>query len=98
MYYYAIIMSIMAVYALTISLMNVISMTVMDHRSHKQDKRPKVSVLVPARNEHDHIEKCVRSLMAQNYPDYEILVLDDKSTDDTAAIVERLQKKIPESR
>lgn len=93
MYYYAIIMSIMAVYALTISLMNVISMTVMDHRSHKQDKRPKVSVLVPARNEHDHIEKCVRSLMAQNYPDYEILVLDDKSTDDTAAIVERLQKE-----
>jgi len=93
MFYYAILMTIMAVYAWAISLMNVITMTVMNHRSHKQSRTPRVSVLIPARNEHDHIEDCVRSFMKQDYPDYEVLVLDDNSTDDTAAIVQRLEKE-----
>jgi len=86
-------MAIMAVYALTISLMNVIAMSVMNRRSHKQSKTPKVSVLIPARNEHDHIGTCVRSFMNQDYPDFEILVMDDNSTDDTSAIVEQLMKE-----
>jgi len=44
---------------------------------------PKVSILVPARNEADNIGPCVRSLQQQQYPAFEILVLDDHSTDDT---------------
>jgi hypothetical protein len=40
MFYYAILMTIMAVYAWAISLMNVITMTVMNHRSHKQSRLP----------------------------------------------------------
>lgn len=51
---------------------------------------PRVSVLVPARNEENNIEACVRSLLKQDYPDYEVLVLDDHSTDRTGAILERL--------
>ncbi len=51
---------------------------------------PRVSVLIPARNEELNIEGCVDSLLAQNYPDYEILVLDDNSTDQTRAILERI--------
>jgi chlorobactene glucosyltransferase len=49
-----------------------------------------VSALIPARNEAHNIERCVRSLLAQGYPITEILVLDDGSTDETAAVVERL--------
>lgn len=48
---------------------------------------PRVSVLVPARNEERNIGLCVGSLMRQDYPDMEVFVLDDNSTDETAAIV-----------
>ncbi|MCI3922528.1 glycosyltransferase [Paenibacillus sp. TRM 82003] len=56
-------------------------------------KRPFVSVLVPARNESRNIRRCVESLLAQRYDHYEILVLDDRSEDDTSAIVEALRNK-----
>lgn len=49
-----------------------------------------VSVVIPARNEEDNIEKCVRSVLDQSYPHVEVVVLDDGSTDETPAILERL--------
>lgn len=42
---------------------------------------PRVSVLLPARNEAANIGPCVRTLLTQDYPDLEILVLDDQSSD-----------------
>jgi chlorobactene glucosyltransferase len=51
---------------------------------------PLVSILIPARNEADNIRKCVRSLLKQDYPNTEIIVLNDNSSDDTALIVEKL--------
>lgn len=45
---------------------------------------PRVSILVPARDEETNIGPCVRSLLAQAYPDFEVLVLDDHSNDGTA--------------
>ncbi|OIO96718.1 MAG: hypothetical protein AUK03_03490 [Anaerolineae bacterium CG2_30_64_16] len=51
---------------------------------------PLVSVLVPARNEERNIGRCVCSLLAQDYPRLEVLVLDDDSGDGTAGIVEEL--------
>lgn len=50
---------------------------------------PLISVLVPARDEELNIANCLESLQKQVYPNFEILVLDDNSSDDTAAIVER---------
>ncbi len=58
-------------------------------RDRNGGPRPLVSLLVPARNEAAHIGSCVRSLRAQHYPHLEILVLDDRSDDDTRALVER---------
>ena len=46
-----------------------------------------VSVLVPARNEERSISRCIQSLLAQDYPSFEVLVLDDSSTDGTRAIL-----------
>jgi chlorobactene glucosyltransferase len=54
---------------------------------------PFISVLVPARNEETNIERCIRSMQDQDYPEYEIIVLDDNSTDSTASIVSRMQEK-----
>ena len=51
---------------------------------------PRVSILVPARNEARVIERCVASLLAQDYPDFDVLVLDDGSTDGTGEILRRL--------
>ncbi len=48
---------------------------------------PRVSVLIPARNEEANVLPCVRSLLAQDYPDYEVLVLDDESADGTADVL-----------
>ena len=48
---------------------------------------PRVSVLVPARNEEAHIGACVASLLAQDYPDLEVVVLNDHSTDRTGEIL-----------
>lgn len=48
---------------------------------------PRVSILLPARNERDNIEECVESLLAQEYEDFEVLVLDDQSDDGTAKIL-----------
>lgn len=53
---------------------------------------PSVSVLVPARNEEANIGPCVRLLLAQEYPDFEVLVLDDESDDKTAEILHALAK------
>lgn len=60
--------------------------------------QPFVSVLVPARNEESNIEACVRSLVTQDYPAYEVLVLDDHSIDRTGSILERLSAEFPHLR
>lgn len=56
---------------------------------------PLVSVLIPARDEEVHIEPCVESLMHQSYKNYEVLVLDDNSTDRTHELLQKLQKLYP---
>lgn len=46
---------------------------------------PRLSVIVPARNEIVHIEQCVRAILASRYPSLELIVVDDHSTDGTGA-------------
>ncbi|MCL4377536.1 MAG: glycosyltransferase family 2 protein [Actinobacteria bacterium] len=54
---------------------------------------PLISILIPARNEAENIGRCLASFMKQDYPNMEILVLDDNSSDNTGLIVKRLAKK-----
>lgn len=51
---------------------------------------PFVSVLVPARDEAANIEACIRGLLTSDYPAFEVLALDDHSSDSTGAILARL--------
>jgi chlorobactene glucosyltransferase len=52
---------------------------------------PHVSIVVPARNERRNIRRCVISLLMQDYPDFDVIVVDDGSTDGTADILAELQ-------
>jgi len=54
---------------------------------------PRVSVLVPARNEEKNIDACLEGLIEQDYPNLEIFVLNDDSADDTAAIVRQFSAR-----
>ncbi|MGH9549609.1 MAG: glycosyltransferase, partial [Terriglobales bacterium] len=54
---------------------------------------PFVSILVPARNEETKIGRCLDSLLAQDYPNFEIVVIDDRSTDRTGEIIEGYAKR-----
>ena len=51
---------------------------------------PRASILVPARNEAGNIAACARSLLAQDYPEFEMLVLDDESHDGTGDLMAEL--------
>lgn len=56
----------------------------------------KVSVLIPAWNEEVGIAKTIKSVLANNYENIEVLVINDGSTDNTARIVRPLVKKYPD--
>jgi chlorobactene glucosyltransferase len=60
--------------------------------------RPLVSLVIPARNEGRNIRRCVESAMASTYDPLEIIVVDDHSTDDTAAIAAQLAAQDPRVR
>ena len=53
---------------------------------------PRISVLIPARNEENKIGTCVESLLAQDYPNFQVIVLNDNSTDRTREILQTLAR------
>jgi chlorobactene glucosyltransferase len=64
----------------------------------QRKKWPFVSILIPARNEAKRIEPCLRGMLVQDYPHYEILVLDDRSSDRTFNLVQAYAKRNPSMR
>jgi chlorobactene glucosyltransferase len=54
---------------------------------------PLISVIVPARNEARNIERCTTALFVQTYPKYEIIVVDDRSSDETPHILSKLKNQ-----
>lgn len=67
-------------------------------RKPRVNSGPFVSVIVPARNEEDSIARCVKSLLSQDYQDYEVVLVDDESSDATAAIVSTMAAADPRLR
>ncbi|HSH31216.1 MAG TPA: prenyltransferase, partial [Candidatus Saccharimonadales bacterium] len=59
----------------------------------KAAARPSVSVLIPCRNEAGNIGPCLDAVLALDYPDLEIMVLDDRSSDRTAEVVQSYQNQ-----
>jgi len=51
---------------------------------------PRVSIIVPARNEGDHIEQTLARLLQLDYGNYEVLAVNDRSTDHTGEVMDRV--------
>src|ERR1700751_1046202 len=51
---------------------------------------PRLSIIVPARNEEQTIEQALRTLLALDYDNYEVIAVNDRSTDRTGEIMERV--------
>jgi chlorobactene glucosyltransferase len=66
-----------------------------DEKEELPEPLPLISILIPSRNEESDIVSCLESLRRQDYPNYEILVLDDNSNDNTAAVVEEIAAADP---
>lgn len=64
-------------------------------QSYSNDSTPFVSVIVAARNEEKHLPTLLHALFAQTYQHYEIIVVNDRSTDRTAEILANEKNKYP---
>jgi len=53
---------------------------------------PKISIVIPTYNEEEDIAKCIDSLIKQSYKDFELIIVDDGSTDKTTEIVKDFKK------
>jgi len=87
--FYFPILTILASYFFILSLANIYEMWRFSLPSEIFDG-PFVSVLIPARNEEENIERCLKTLQNQQYKNYEILVLNDNSEDNTLNIINRI--------
>jgi chlorobactene glucosyltransferase len=83
-------------FGLIIALGNSFFIHRLRRRTSQPGQGPFVSVLVPARNEALNIAACIRSLLAQDYPAFEVIILDDSSTDGTRSILEEIRKENPQ--
>lgn len=54
---------------------------------------PLVSVCIPARNEENNIRRCVEAILEQDYPNLEVIVLDDRSTDATLTLLKDIASR-----
>lgn len=57
---------------------------------------PSLSVIIPARNEEESIRQAVSRLLDQDYPNLEVIVVNDRSTDHTGFILEELKTQYPQ--
>ncbi len=77
---------------LAVTLFNALTAPMLK-KSHSLQTRPRVSVLIPARNEETNIGDCIEGFLSQDYDNFEIHVLNDQSTDRTGTIIEKFSEQ-----
>lgn len=97
---YQIVLTVFLALVLFMEISNLLYLSVTRHRRRqlKPTTLPLISVLIPARNEETNIARSLRGMVSQDYPNLEILVLDDNSTDRTLEIINRFMAEDPRIR
>ena len=95
MIYYNLFISAVLFVLFIIMLWNLYILRRRKYSAIKESGLPFVSVLVPARNEEINIRGVLVSLLEQDYPAFEVIVLNDSSDDKTGEITEKLRKESP---
>jgi len=92
LYYQLFVLAGLAVFLINL-ILNLAALKRPSRRAGLPADPPLVSVLVPARNEEENIGNCLASILRQDYPNFEAIVLDDNSSDRTAEIVSEIAEK-----
>lgn len=61
--------------------------------SENRDNQPKISVIVPVFNVEKYLRRCIDSILAQTFTDFEVLLIDDGSTDTSGKICNEYAEK-----
>ena len=61
----------------------------------KAEQPPKVTILIPAKDEGERIRGCIESALAQDYPNFDVIAIDDRSTDNTGAVMDDIASRHP---
>jgi cellulose synthase/poly-beta-1,6-N-acetylglucosamine synthase-like glycosyltransferase len=56
---------------------------------------PSICLIVPARNEEKYLQQALESLAQLDYPNYQVMVVNDRSTDQTQAIIDNIKSRYP---
>lgn len=95
MLYYNVLITAVLFVLMLICIWNLYLLRRRDYPEINENELPFVSVLVPARNEELNICRILSSLLKQDYPNYEVIVLNDNSDDNTAELINALKIKYP---
>ena len=93
--WYSLILLAAGCWFVLLSLSNAIFFKISRRRT-RWNNGPKISVLIPARNEEDRILPTLDALDVQDYADYEVIVIDDNSTDGTWPLIEKYAQEHPQ--
>lgn len=94
---------ILWIYAVTLFIqliyyLGIYSRLVFFRISDTKNEKPPVSVIICSRNEAHNLQRYLPSVLTQEYPEYEVIVVNDSSTDDTGDILEKMSKEYPRLR
>jgi len=78
---------------LTVTIVNLFTAPVLRNIFSPSEFQPKISILIPARNEQENLPGSINSILKQSYKNFEIIILDDNSTDETLKIARNYESE-----
>jgi len=59
---------------------------------NKDTKKPLLSIVMPVYNSANFLQESIESIISQDFIDFEFIIIDDKSTDDSVSLIEKYEK------